>query len=218
MSYTPPPELRGRVLSATRGRPSATRGESEQKRRLWLLLAAAPLVVMALRSRPWAAEWPATKAAALGATALVGAAGAWWLGRGGPAAQGRPGGFFWAAALGAPLVFAGALLGASGPAVGAWFLQIDAVCFALGLGLAAPPLAAGLALARGGDPVHPAALGAWFGAVAGSWAGVAMAILCPHSDLSHLLLAHGGPLLLLPLLGAPLGARWLALRPASSAS
>lgn len=64
--------------------------------------------------------------------------------------------------------------------------------------------------------MHPGALGGVFGAVAGAWAGAAMAILCPRVDLPHLLLAHGLPLLALVLLGALLGRRWLGLRAAAS--
>src|SRR6185436_21066517 len=45
------------------------------------------------------------------------------------------------------------------------------VCFAIGIGFAAAPLAAMLWARRGTDPVHPGATGAALGAAAGAWGG-----------------------------------------------
>lgn len=213
MAYQPSPELRARILSAARERPTSTRVEVNKKRLLWLTLSALPLVAMVLRSRPWAALWPLPKVIAVLVMASFSVLGASLLGRSGPAAL-RPREGLLAFSLASPIVFAlGVVLSFGADSGGApWIDHAHSHCFTLAVGLSLLPLLVAVRLARGGDPVHPTSLGGVFGAIAGAWAGMAMAILCPRIDLPHLLVGHGLPLLLLALVGAVLGRWWLGLR------
>jgi hypothetical protein len=64
---------------------------------------------------------------------------------------------------------------------------------------------------RRAAPVASRARGAALGAAAGAWAGLAVFVFCPSSDLQHLLLGHVLPVLAFTMLGALAVAR--ALRP-----
>lgn len=218
MAYEPSSELRARVLAATQGRPAPTRSAVARRRALWLGASALPLLVMALRSRPWAAAWPVPKIVAVVVVVLFSLAGASLLGRAGPAVLRHSRKGLWAFALALPLAFGASVVLSfrAEPGGAPWLHHGHVPCLVLSVLLALLPLGAAVRLARGGDPVHPGALGGVFGAVAGAWAGTAMAILCPRVDLPHLLLAHGLPLLALVLLGVLLGRRWLGLRAAAS--
>ncbi len=77
-----------------------------------------------------------------------------------------------------------------------------AQCFGLTALFSLVPLALLVLARRGSDPVHPTATGAALGASAGAWAAVAMAIVCPYSEIGHELIGHLAPILLIVLLGA----------------
>jgi hypothetical protein len=77
---------------------------------------------------------------------------------------------------------------------------------------AAGPLAALGFLRRGVDPVHPRLLGAALGVATGAYAGVLVDLWCPSAEISHVLLGHLGPFVVLVLAGAWLGGRLLGLR------
>jgi hypothetical protein len=77
-----------------------------------------------------------------------------------------------------------------------------AQCFGLTALFSLVPLALLVLARRGSDPVHPTATGAALGASAGAWAAVAMAIVCPYSEITHELLGHLAPIVLVVLLGA----------------
>jgi hypothetical protein len=93
-----------------------------------------------------------------------------------------------------------------------WASRPGARCFALTLGFALLPLLS-LAIARkGSDPTHPRSLGAAFGVAAGMYSAVMIDLWCPIGELSHVLLGHGIPVVLLGLLGVLIGQLLLAVR------
>jgi hypothetical protein len=84
-------------------------------------------------------------------------------------------------------------------------------CLALTMVLGGMLLAAMTYARRASDPVHPGWLGAALGAVSAAWAAILVAAWCPLYDLSHTLLGHVAPVLLLAAAGAVLAARALRL-------
>jgi hypothetical protein len=84
-------------------------------------------------------------------------------------------------------------------------------CHSFTLVLGAALLAAMMTANRRSDPVHASWLGAAFGAVAGAWASVFVAAWCPLFDLSHTLLGHAAPILVLTGGGTFLARRLLRI-------
>lgn len=114
-------------------------------------------------------------------------------------------------ALGVPLL-AGAWLGLWHGTYDDPFTRTGWRCFAL-TALTAPwPFAALVRARHLVEPRHPAAVGAALGAVAGAWAAVMVALWCPLSAASHVVVGHVLPLAALALAGAAFGARAFRLR------
>lgn len=81
------------------------------------------------------------------------------------------------------------------------FSRIGYRCLALTLVSALAPLA--MMIASRPRAAHaPIAQGAAFGAVAGAWAGVSVAVWCPLAEPSHVVVGHVLPLVILAVLGA----------------
>jgi len=70
-------------------------------------------------------------------------------------------------------------------------------CLAMTLAMSALPLGSLLFLRRGIEPRGPWALGAAIGASCGASAGVLVDLWCPLTDMSHVLLGHVAPILIL---------------------
>jgi hypothetical protein len=87
-----------------------------------------------------------------------------------------------------------------------------AVCFALTVLLSVGPLAAIALVRRGTEPVAPRRVGAILGAVAGSWAGLAVDLHCSHAAVSHVLVGHVLPVLVTMGTGFALGGIVFGLR------
>ncbi len=65
---------------------------------------------------------------------------------------------------------------------------------------------------RGSDPVHPAATGAALGAACGACAGVMVELWCPVGAPRHVAVGHILPIVVVAILGASVGARFIAMR------
>ncbi|MGM0584867.1 MAG: NrsF family protein [Pseudomonadota bacterium] len=78
------------------------------------------------------------------------------------------------------------------------------------LALAAPLLAAAMAVLRTGAPTRPAAAGAAAGLASGALGAVAYALHCPADDLLLVSLGYGGAIGLSAIAGAAVGARALS--------
>ncbi|MGH7281366.1 MAG: NrsF family protein [Polyangiaceae bacterium] len=89
-------------------------------------------------------------------------------------------------------------------------LQSTVICFLCTMGMALGPMLALLRVRRFTDAVHPAALGAAFGASAGAWGAVLIDLHCASNDLAHIAWAHALPVLLLAGAGALIGKKLLA--------
>jgi hypothetical protein len=215
---TLPPDLKARVLQATRQVPSPTRGQA--RARAWLVLPAAVMVAAALffafggfehgRGRP---VW--FYAASCVGWAAVATVSVWSaLGRGG-SALGRSRAWLLATAVGTPATLFAMMFACS-----AAYPEVTAVhaerlgfhCLGLTVAAAAFPLLALLGLRRSSDPVHPAATGAALGTACGASAGVMVEMWCPTGTPQHIALGHLMPIALLALLGAAFGTRVLRVR------
>jgi hypothetical protein len=91
-------------------------------------------------------------------------------------------------------------------------VEAHASCFALTMLLAVGPFAATALVRRGSEPVAPHRVGAIFGAVAGTWAGLAMELHCSHASIPHVLFGHVLPVLVMTGMGFALGAALFGLR------
>lgn len=84
-------------------------------------------------------------------------------------------------------------------------------CLGLSLLLGVWPLAA-LSFARAGsDAIHARATGAALGVTAGVCAWLLVDLWCPVAYFPHLVLGHVLPIIVLALLGAWIGDRWIAM-------
>ena len=212
---TPPPELRAKILEATRKQPSPVRAEAQQRALGWV--ASALLVPVALFALLGGAEQgprplPLLLLTGLGTFAL--AAIALWgaLGRGGRT-LGRPRAWLLAMALVPCVLLPVCKLGFSmlfPNMLQAWPTRPGLRCFGFSLLLGLVPLLALLFARRGADPVHPRTLGAALGAAGGLWAATLVDLWCPVAFPLHVVLGHVLPALLLAALGAVAGARLLA--------
>jgi hypothetical protein len=215
---TSPAELKDRILLATRATPSATRPASRAT--TWLI---APASVIAAASLYFAFDGPEHGAGRAGwfyaATTLgwaaVAALSTWGaLGRG-PSALGRSRGLLLGITVATPATLLALMFGLAvlhpevtsihPKLIGKW-------CFGLTLAAAAFPLLALTMARRGSDPVHPVATGAALGAACGASSGVMVEMWCPVAAPAHVLIGHILPIVVLTVLGAVLGSRFIAMR------
>jgi hypothetical protein len=96
------------------------------------------------------------------------------------------------------------------PADREWRVGLECISVEMALGL--PAAAFGLWLAQRGLPLRPAAAGALVGLAAGMGAVGVWTLFCPFTSAFHVLTSHGGPLLLLGLIGGALAAATVFLR------
>jgi hypothetical protein len=130
---------------------------------------------------------------------------------------GRPRAQLVAIALGAPILILavmaalGRLMLADEAQLVASLLRPSSHCFAMTLAAALPPLVAMLYVRRNSDPVHALAHGAALAVAFGVYAGVMVCAWCPDVSIRHIALGHVAPLLLLAIVGAVLGRKFLVL-------
>jgi hypothetical protein len=212
------PDLKERVLAATRQTPSGVRSDARGEARLIFggavasslgLFFAIDGVTRSMARPPWLL---ATSVALWAAVATMAARGAW-----------RYGGSFVAGssmqlttiAIGTPALLLAVSLalsrlspGSVTPIAGTGGLP----CIALTFAAAAYPLAGLIVFRRSTDPLHPIASGAALGAAAGAAAGVMVEAWCPVTEILHVISAHVLPVATLAALGGILGDRVLAMR------
>jgi hypothetical protein len=85
-------------------------------------------------------------------------------------------------------------------------------CLAFTVIQGALPLAALFVFRRGTDPLHPALTGTVLGTVAGAWSSVMAYLRCPHASVTHWLVAHVLPVVVLAVVGLVLGRTLLKIR------
>jgi hypothetical protein len=216
---TLPPGLKDRILLATRETPSATRPVSRAY--TWLVAPASMIAAAALYFAFDGTAHGAGRANWFYVASTLGWAGvsllSMWgaLGRGG-SAIGRSRMWLYAFAAGTPAALFALMFGIalSHPEVTAIHPEkIGFKCFGLTLAAAAFPLLALAFARRGSDPSHPVATGAALGAACGASSGVMVEMWCPVAAPRHIAFGHILPIIVLTLLGAALGARFIAMRP-----
>ena len=202
------PDLRARILAEVKSQPAPARPEMRRRLLIGLVITLAfegfLLVLIGGLHRGDRPPWLVAGNASL---ALVVAAITSWLAFGrGRSMVGRPRQVVLAvSALVVPALFLSILLldqGTSAFQRGVPPVGNHAQCFGLTALFSLVPLAFLVLARRGSDPVHPSATGAALGASAGAWAAVAMAIVCPYAELTHELIGHLAPILLVVALGA----------------
>jgi len=217
MSTLPPPDLRARVLAATRQTPSPARAQVTQTTRLLVLLAISSSLAVffgtggfQLGNRP------------VGFVIMTGLG---W-------------GILTILAIRVAFVRQRSMLGPSRqvlialavltPATlfvwtvgwlkvwpeaelfdGPWWAYL--VCFSLTGTLGLLPLIALAIARRGSDPVHPRATGAALGAAMGAWAGTLIDMHCRCATVPHIAFSHVLPMILLAALGALAAPRILSI-------
>jgi hypothetical protein len=210
-----PPDLRARVLDATRGDPAPTRESGQRRRTLTLALGfAAAVVVGGFLGRPDVAPRPvAYFAFVLAAWACVAALATWTAVSRGRSMLGRPTPHRLAVALLTPTaLIAVALLGNL-----VWPETLDdgsglvahSLCAGWVTLFAVGPLVAFAIVGRRADPVAPATGGAALGAAAGAWGALGIDIFCSRAAPTHVFFGHVLPVVLLAGLGAVVGDRVL---------
>lgn len=215
----PSAALRELVLAKTRAVPSPTAAEVAKKRARLAVAALVPAFVLlaALGVGPKGRPLALAVLVAVGWGAIATATTALVFSARSPLGPSRPM-MGWLAAC-APLLALS--ISAVGMAIypdtwsGALPPKTHAACMILGFAMGVAPLVAMMVHLRGIDPVRPLARGAALGATAGTWAGTGMMLLCPHHELVHVLVGHVLPVALFAALGAVVGSKVLALRPAA---
>jgi hypothetical protein len=213
-----PPELKARVLDATRTVPSPTRRSARIN--AWLVLPSSVLVAAALYFAKDGVQHGRRPAvfylACVASWAAIAALSLWAALARGRSPVGRSRAWLVAVAAGTPaLLYAlSFLVVLVWPELGA---RPDAPpgfrCFGLTLAAAAFPLVALAYVRRQSDPVHPVASGAALGAACGASAGIMVEMWCPFATIPHMTLGHIVPIVLCTLAGAGLGSRVIAMRP-----
>jgi hypothetical protein len=213
-----PPDLKARVLDATRATPSPTRGSA--RARTWLVLPSSFIVAASLYFAFGGPEHGAGRPswfyfASAMSWAAVAALSMWSvLGTGG-SVTGRAGPLLWMSAVGTPAVLFAVMFAfvvVDPAATGIHPERLGLKCFGLTVAAAVFPLVALAVVRRGSDAVHPVATGAALGAACGASAGVMVEMWCPVGDVRHIAIGHVAPILLLAAVGALLGVRMLAIR------
>jgi hypothetical protein len=216
---TLPPDLKGRILLAAHAAPSPTRPVSRAS--TWLV---APASIIAAASLFFAfngtahgngrASW-FYAATTLGWAAVAGLS-MWGALARGDSALGRPRAALLAIAVATPASLFAFMFGLAFTHPEVTTLHPERLglkCFALTVAAAAFPLIALAVARRGSDPIHPVATGAALGAACGASSGVMVEMWCPVAAPAHVVLGHILPIVVLSLLGAVLGARFIAMRP-----
>jgi hypothetical protein len=211
------PDLKSRILLAAKETPSPTRPVSRAY--TWLIAPSSIIAAAALYFAFSGTQHSAGRAnwfyvASTLGWASVAALSMWGaLGRG-RSAVGRSRAWLIAFAAGTPTALFAMMFAmvAARPEValpykwGKW-------CFGLTLAAAAFPLLSLVLARRESDPVHPVATGAALGAACGASSGVMVEMWCPIAEPRHIAQGHILPIIVLTLLGAALGARFIAMRP-----
>jgi hypothetical protein len=211
------PELKQRILEATRHESSPTRAQWQARSAAWGLSALlVPLALFLALGGPRPGPRPEQLVLATGlgalATALILLGVALYRG---PRLLGPARAWLVGVALLGPLLFLGWKLGlhAGLPNMtDPWMSRPGYRCFALTLALAAWPLAVLARLRRSSDPTHPRSLGLALGVAAGAGAAVLVDLWCPVGHLRHLAVGHVLPMGLLGLVGLIAGRRLLTPR------
>jgi hypothetical protein len=213
------PELKARILEATRGVPSPTRRAARLS--AWLVLpsgvlVAAALYFMMLDPKHGAGARPlAFYVACVGSWAAIAALSMWAAFARGRSPVGRSRAWLFAVAAGTPallyaLSFVVVLvrpdLAVNPDHVPGWR------CFGLTLAAAVFPLVALAYVRRQSDPVHPIASGAALGAACGASAGIMVDMWCPVATIDHMTLGHIVPIVICTFVGALLGWQVIAMR------
>ena len=211
-------ELKARVLLEVRATPSPTRRASQLH--TWSVLQGSFIVGAALffsfdgirhgQGRPlWLCA-----ASSLGWASVAGLSMAGAL-LPGTSALGRPRAVLVGIALGTPAVLLAMMLAFAAlcPAVTLTHPErLGLKCLGLTMATAALPLVGLVVVRRSSAPRHSAAVGAALGSACGSAAGVMVEIWCPVATPRHILVGHILPIEILAVLGALLGARFIAMR------
>ena len=218
---TLPPDLKSRILLAAQATPSTTRPTSRAY--TWLVAPASIIAAASLFFAFDGTEHGAGRASwfyvatTLG-WAAVAALSMWGALARGRSALGRPRAVLLALAVATPAALFAMMFGLAFVHPEVTLVHPERLglkCLGLTVAAAAFPLIS-LALARrGSDPVHPVATGAALGAASGASSGVMVEMWCPVATPAHIAFGHILPIVLLTLLGAALGARFIAMRPKS---
>lgn len=213
----PPDALRARILAAAAARPSPTRAQGKRAALVTLVVAVvvAGLVFQLAGGLQHSAMRPLSTTVTIAAGWTLFSALLTWLvlGRGRSTLARRPR-LVAAAALVAPLTMFLWLVAFHGT-YPETIHKLGLRCLGYTLVMAITPLAAFMRFRRGVEPRLPSALGAGAGAACGAWAGVVVDLWCPLTAPSHVLVGHVLPLVVLVLVGAALGARFLGVRAGS---
>ncbi len=212
-----PPDLRARILDATRREPAPTRAV-ETKRALLAGIAGASLsiVISAAIGGP-TNQRHAFAVALVGVGAALAAVVATWLAASrGTSMLGRKRSTLMAIAVAAPIaILAWSILASSidgAPPIAGESMRTHAICFAFTLFFASGPFVALAYARRGSDPIHPRSLGAALGGAAGAWGGMVIDVHCAYTSTTHFTLGHALPIAVLAALGALAGARLFGVR------
>jgi len=216
---TLPPDIKSRILLAAQATPSTTRPTSRAY--TWLVAPASVIAAASLffafdgtEHRIGQASWYyVATTVGWSAVAVLSMWGALARGR---SALGRPRALLLAITVATPAVLFAFMFGLAlmRPEITLVHPEkLGKVCLPLTLAGAAFPLVALVLARRGSDPVHPVATGAALGAACGASSGVMVEMWCPVATARHIAFGHILPIILLTLLGAVLGARFIAMRP-----
>ena len=211
--FSPPPDLKRKVLDAAASTPAPTRSRVRVRN---IAIFGAAACVMAEIFFYWGGMRAAPRPAALIIETALGAACiaavAMWTAYGrGRSMQGRSSMVLGSIGLITPAaLFVWKVYWSAGdPAmVARWPERVGVRCLRLSLLMAVWPFLAMLLIRRGSDPNHPRVTGASIGVAAGACAWVFTDLWCPVGFVPHLMLGHVLPIVLLAALGALLG-RWL---------
>jgi hypothetical protein len=218
----PPPELRARILAATRSDPAPPR--TVGLRRNAFIVAGAlvlPVIISTWAHGPDVAGRPCAYVVTLAAAWLFVSALATWGGvLRGSSMLGRPASWRVVVATLTPA----ALLAAALVAAAIWprTMLDDArprdhlVCNVFTFLFALGPLVAFALVRRRSDPVAPRLTGAAIGAAAGAWGALSVELHCGHASPEHVLLGHLLPVALLTLVGVVVGHVFVAIRAKSA--
>jgi hypothetical protein len=195
------------VLEAVRRESAPTRAQSAP-RRLAVAVAAfvPPIVLVALLAHHGDLRPPAYIVFVAGTWALLATVATWVALGAGRSMLGPPRSWLVGAALSLPSALAVLAVAATGMWPETNVVDSGAAAIALCIGLTTlaslGPVLAFAWLRRGSDPAHPRATGALVGAAAGACGATAVTLFCEHSYLTHVLVAHVLPVLLVTLFGA----------------
>ena len=214
----PSPAARAHLRAVIATRPSPTREQRSSQVTRGLVLALAPVVLVAVARGVPLGGRPAgyVSIVAVGWSALAVASSLWVL-RPGRSALGRsrPSLLLLACVLPVGLLAASVIASACFPETApapSYGVRVHLVCAAMATALSLLPFIIVLWLFRRGDPVKPWATGAALGALTGTWAGTVIAIQCPHPEPIHVALGHALPIAMMAAVGAAMGVRVLAIR------